>query len=82
MSPIHDLRRTVLAALVADPRVSTGHIDVTARDGVVTLAGYVGNCGQRDAAGHAVRKVEGVKALINSVLIATPSRPQFTLALR
>ncbi len=67
---------------MADPRVSTGHIGVTAQAGVVTLTGYVGNCGQRDAACHAVRKVKGVKALVNSVLIATPSRPQFTLALR
>lgn len=74
MSQIHDLRRVVLTALVADPLVSTGHIGVSAQAGVVTLTGYVSNCGQRDAAYRATRRVGGVKDVINAVLIGVPSR--------
>ena len=74
MSQIHDLRRAVLAALVADPQVSTGHIGVSTQAGVVTLSGYVVNCGQRDAACRATRKIGGVTEVINSVLIAVPDR--------
>jgi len=74
LSKIHDLRRAVLTALVADPQVSTGHIGVSVKAGVVTLTGYVANCVQRDAARRATRRVGGVKDVVNAVLIAVPSR--------
>ena len=82
MSQIQDLRRAVLAALVADPQVSTGHIRVTTEAGVVTLAGFVANCAQRDAACRTAGRVRGVKDVINSVLIAVPSRGEEAQALR
>jgi osmotically-inducible protein OsmY len=80
LSQIHDLRRAVLAALIADPQVSTGHIGVSAQAGVVTLTGYVPNCDQRDAACRATRKVRDVKDVINSVIIAVPQRRDVTWA--
>jgi osmotically-inducible protein OsmY len=39
LSKICDLRRAVLTALVADPQVSTGHIGVSVKAGVVMLTG-------------------------------------------
>jgi osmotically-inducible protein OsmY len=73
---LKNLRRTVLAALVADPQVSTGHIRVSTAAGVVTLSGYVSSYCQRDAACRAARRVGGVQDVINAVLIAVPARPE------
>jgi osmotically-inducible protein OsmY len=81
VSQTHDLRRAVLAALVADPQVSTGHIGVSAQASVVTLTGYVANCGQREAACRATRRVGGVSDVVNCVLIAVPSRREVRPAL-
>ena len=80
-SQIHDVRRAVLAALLAEPQVSTGQIDVSAQAGVVTLSGYAASCGQRDVARRSARRAGSVNEVINTVLIALPSRPDARLAL-
>ena len=66
------LRRAVLACLVADPLVSTGHIGVAARAGRVTLSGYVTSNAQKDAARAATRRVKGVEQVADEITVAVP----------
>ena len=58
-----DLKQAVLDELAWDPSVSEAHIGVTARGGVVTLAGHVASHAEKCAAEHAVGRVAGVKAI-------------------
>lgn len=66
------LRRAVLARLIADPLVSTGHIGVAAIAGQVTLTGYVTSNAQKDAAGAATRRVKGVEQVVDDLRVAVP----------
>jgi len=66
------LRRAVLARLIADPLVSTGHIGVAAIAGRVTLSGYVTSNAQKDAASAATRGVKGVEQVADEVSVAVP----------
>jgi hypothetical protein len=67
------LRRAVLARLIAEPLVSTGHIGVAAVAGLVTLSGYVTSEAQKDAATAAARRVKGVEQVADDVRVAVPS---------
>ena len=66
------LRRAVLARLIADPLVSTGHLEVTAIAGRVTLSGYVTSNVQKGAAAAATRRVKGVQEVADDVKVAVP----------
>ena len=66
------LRRAVLARLIADPLVSTGHLEVTAIAGRVTLSGYVTSNVQKGAAAAATRRVKGVQEVADDVRVAVP----------
>ena len=63
------LKQAVLDELAWDPSVSEAHIGVTARDGVVTLAGHVGSYAEKCAAEHAAGRVAGVKAIAEELEI-------------
>jgi osmotically-inducible protein OsmY len=69
------LRRAVLARLISDPLVSTGHLRVAAIDGLVTLSGHVTSHAQRDAANAAAQRVKGVGRITDEVRIAVPVSP-------
>ncbi len=66
------LRRAVLAGLVADPRLSTGHLNVTVENGVAALCGYVTSNAQKDAAWLAAQRVRGVTLVTNDIQVALP----------
>jgi len=66
------LRRDVLARLIADPLVRTGHVGVAATAGRVTLSGYVTSNAQKDAARAATRRVKGVKQVADDIRVAVP----------
>jgi osmotically-inducible protein OsmY len=66
------LRRAVLARLIANPSVSTGHIGVMAIAGHVTLSGYVTSHAQKEAARAATRRVKGVGEVADEVRVAVP----------
>jgi len=66
------LRRAVLARLIADPLVSTGHIRVVAVAGVVTLSGYVTSNAQKDAASAVARRIKGVELVADHLKVALP----------
>ena len=58
--------------LVADAEVKGGALDVRVKDGVVTLAGRVGTDKARHRAEKLAKKVKGVKA-VNNNLVVGPS---------
>jgi len=72
MSDDKQLKHDVLAELASDPRVKEAHIGVTARDGVVTLTGHVGNILEKHAAEVAVGRVKGVRAVAEEIEIRLP----------
>lgn len=61
------LQHDVIEELEWDPRVDHSQIGVTARDGVITLAGIVPNYAQKLAAEKAARRVSGVKAIAQEI---------------
>ena len=52
-----------------DSAVPAGQVQVTLRDGWMTLTGHVEWRYQRDAAEHAVRQLSGVKGITNSIAV-------------
>lgn len=56
------LQQDVLDELEFEPSLNAAHIGVTAKDGVVTLTGFVDSFKEKFAAEHAVSRVMGVKA--------------------
>ena len=62
-----DIQAEVLAELKWEPRVQTTEIGVGVKDGVVTLAGWVGSFTKRWAAEEAAHRVRGVRAVANDI---------------
>lgn len=68
----HDIQREVLDELEWDPRIRSSDIGVIARDGVVTLTGWVDAFGQRWAAEEAAHRVRGVRAVASDIEVRLP----------
>ncbi len=66
------LQIDVIEELRWDPRISDKEIGVAAKDGVVTLSGYVGSFAQKHAAERAAERVSGVRAVAQEVKIKLP----------
>lgn len=67
------LQKSVLDELAWEPTVEAAHIGVAAKDGVVTLTGHVGNYVEKVAAERAVRRVKGVRAIVQEIDVKLPS---------
>jgi osmotically-inducible protein OsmY len=52
-----------------DPKITSSDIGVAAKDGVVTLTGYVSSYWEKDAAEKAAKRVYGVRAVANDLQI-------------
>jgi osmotically-inducible protein OsmY len=65
MKTDNELKHDVERALEWDPSIDARDIAVTAKNGVVTLAGYVSSYADRWAAERIVKNVAGVTALAN-----------------
>jgi osmotically-inducible protein OsmY len=63
------LQKDVQDALKWEPLLHAAEIGVTARDGVVTLAGSVSNYIMKLEAEHAAKNVEGVKVVVEKIQI-------------
>lgn len=63
-----DLRRE----LAWDPRVEAAHIGIAAKDGVVTLTGYVGSYPEKFAAEEVVRRMRGVRGIAQEIVVRLP----------
>ena len=64
-----DLREKVERQLDWEPAVTSTNIGVSARDGVVTLTGYVENYAEKMAAERVTKRTYGVKALANDIQV-------------
>jgi len=66
------LRRDVLDELKFEPRVNAAHIGVIAKDGVVTLSGFVAGYAEKFAAEAAARRVKGARAIAEEIEVRLP----------
>jgi osmotically-inducible protein OsmY len=67
-----NLREAVLHQLEWEPEIFSIQIGVTARDGVVTLTGFVESYPERIAAEKAAMRVNGVSAVANDIKVRLP----------
>jgi osmotically-inducible protein OsmY len=61
------LRDAVVRQLDWDPEVDSSAVGVTAKNGVVTLTGYIGSYAGKLAAERAAKHVHGVRAVANDI---------------
>lgn len=77
VSPRSDeaIQEEVLDELKWDPpRVRVNEVGVIVKDGIVTLIGWVDSLTQKIAAEEAVRRVRGIKAIVNDIEVCTASK--------
>jgi len=74
-SPVADktLAVNVKAALMASAALNATTIEVSARDGVVTLSGTTNTSTRRDLAGYLALRVDGVVSVRNRIAIVANS---------
>ena len=72
MSQDTQLQQRVLAELNWEPSVTAGHIGVTAKDGIVTLTGYVESYANKHAAETVARRVRGVLGVAEEIVVQLP----------
>jgi osmotically-inducible protein OsmY len=72
-SPVDDKTLTVnvRAALMASAALNATTIEVSARDGVVTLSGTTNTSTRRDLAGYLALKVDGVVRIQNRIVVVS-----------
>jgi osmotically-inducible protein OsmY len=73
MKSASDLQRTVLDELRWEPSLNGGEIGVTVTDGVVTLTGHVESYAEKRTAEKATKRVAGVRAVANDLVVKLPS---------
>lgn len=66
------IKEDVLDELAWDPQVDSTDVGVEVDDGVVTLTGTVDQSVTRQAAGRAALRVEGVRAVANTIAVRGP----------
>ncbi len=64
-----ELRELVIDELEFEPSIDAGNIDVAAKDGIITLSGYVASYAEKMATERAVRRVRGVNAIAQEIEI-------------
>ena len=67
------LRKSVSSALEWAPDVSSAHIGVMAKNGVVTLTGHVVRYAEKVAAERVASRVKGVRAIAEEIEVRWPS---------
>jgi osmotically-inducible protein OsmY len=72
MRPDNEIKRDVEDELKWDPDIDPTDIAVTAKSGVVTLAGFVKSYGQKFAAERAAKRVAGVIGIANDLEVRLP----------
>src|SRR5437868_4150337 len=73
-----EIQRMVLDELKWDARVQPNEIGVSAKDGVVTLTGWVDSYTKKWAAEEDAHRVRGVKAVANDIEVRLPSSAERT----
>lgn len=72
------LQRAVLDELKWEPSVNAAGIGVAAREGVVTLTGFVGSYPEKRAAEGAAKRVAGVNAIAEEIEVRLPGGSERT----
>ncbi len=72
MRPDEEIRRDVEDELRWEPSLDARDIGVAAKDGVVTLTGYVSSYAEKSDAESAAKRVAGVAALANDLEVRLP----------
>lgn len=72
------MQEDVMNELQWEPRVEHTHIGVAAKDGVITLSGYVASFAEKLAAEKAASRVKGVRGLAEEIEIRLPSEAKTT----
>ncbi len=67
------LQSMVMDELAWEPSVDAAHIGVSAKNGVVTLSGFVDSYAARAAAEHAAGRVRGVNAIAQEIEVRLPN---------
>ena len=67
------LQAMVMAELEWEPSFDAAHVGVTAKNGVVTLSGFVDSYVAKSAAERAAARVQGVKAIAEEIEVRLPS---------
>jgi osmotically-inducible protein OsmY len=67
------LQQDVMAELKWEPLLSAAQIGVSAKDGVITLTGTVDGYPKKSEAEDAVKRVAGVKAVVEKIEVKYPS---------
>jgi osmotically-inducible protein OsmY len=67
------LQQDVIAELKWEPLLREAEIGVSAKDGVITLTGTVDGYTKKTEAEDAVKRVAGVKAVVEKILVKYPS---------
>jgi osmotically-inducible protein OsmY len=70
------LQEAVIEELEWDPEVDSAHIGVVAKNGAVTLTGYVSNYAEKWAAVKAAERVAGVIAVADELEVRLPNSSQ------
>jgi osmotically-inducible protein OsmY len=73
-----EIQRNVLDELKWDARVQPNEIGVAAKDGVVTLTGWVDSYTKKWAAEEAAHRVKGVRAVANDIEVRIPTTAERT----
>jgi osmotically-inducible protein OsmY len=73
-----EIQRNVLEELNWDARVQPNEIGVSAKDGVVTLTGWVDSYTKKWAAEEAAHRVKGVRAVANDIEVRIPTAAERT----
>jgi len=68
-----ELQMDVLQELKFEPSIDAAGIGVTAKDGIVSLTGYVKSYAEEYTAVHAAERVAGVKAVTDELKVDLPS---------
>jgi osmotically-inducible protein OsmY len=72
----HDIRRDVRDELHFDPSIiDAGVVEISVRDGIVTLGGMADSLAQRWAIQRAARRVRGVRQVVEELTVMCP-KPQ------
>lgn len=67
------VKNRVVEVLEFEPEVNATQIGISVRDGVVTLTGQVNSHAEKRAAELAVRRVKGVKAIAQEIVVRLPA---------
>jgi osmotically-inducible protein OsmY len=70
------LQHDVLAELEWEPSIDASHIGVTAKEGVVTLTGFVANYADKMTGERVAKRVYGAKAVANDIEVKIPGSSQ------